>query len=255
MFSIPCPCSFCDAVSCEDDTCAQLDCDAIEFNDEAAYAFKVHVSDGHAALTLNVRVELAAPTGNLPPVFDTDAEPLVFQIREDAEPDDAVCAVDDTSRCRFAADAQTFEGVTETIRYRLHAQPDERERLRVHNVSGALLAGAGLDYERAQSYQFLVEANDGGTRKPGIDHALQVTESVRVDVVDVNDAPRALRNVTTFEPRENLAPGTEVGCVLVWDDDVNRSATPLEPTQRLSFALTAAHAVFEMDADSGCLRL
>ena len=58
-------------MSCAVDACAQHDCGAIGFSDDDAYAFKVDVSDGQATITLDVRVELATPTGNLPPVFDT----------------------------------------------------------------------------------------------------------------------------------------------------------------------------------------
>ena len=42
--------SYCDALRCEVDTCAQHDCDAIEFIDEEAYAFKV----GESTVTVAV---------------------------------------------------------------------------------------------------------------------------------------------------------------------------------------------------------
>ena len=185
------------------------------------------------------------------PPYVIESPSLEFAIAEHQPATTPVCFAETPSNCNFAAELQDGE----TLAFSLVAStPNHAGRFVVDPSTAAFSLGAELDYEDVQQYKLLVKADDEGTRSPGVDHPLQDTAEVTVHVIDLNDRPYPTRPLTRMTVPENAAAGTEVGCVEVHDDDVNRTGS-IAPWQNLSFELIDASPVFFMDAASGCVRV
>ena len=118
--------------------------------------------------------------------------------------------------------------------------------------TAAFALGATLDYEEVQQYTLLIKADDQGSRHPGVDLPLQHAALLTVDVLDVNERPRALQSRRALEIDEDVAPRTEAGCARVHDDEVNRTGA-IAPTQTLRYALVVPSDVWTLEASNGCL--
>ena len=70
---------------------------------------------------------------------------------------------------------------------------------------------AGLNYESAQQYQIIFSVSD----QAGLGEQF----SCLLRVKDQNDAPYLSFESTTFSTPENVGPGSEIGSVIVRDDD------------------------------------
>ncbi|XP_069125193.1 protocadherin Fat 4-like [Argopecten irradians] len=84
---------------------------------------------------------------------------------------------------------------------------------RIDKVTGQIYLNGTLDYTKGHNYILQVEARDQA------DDFKTATTDVRVDVIDINERPHFVKNVTSICSVENITAGDLVGIVTATDPD------------------------------------
>ena len=185
---------------------------SFDFEQGATIDLTIRASDsGNPPLFLDKTIQINVQDINeFAPAF----RPITFRMPENTPSLDSVGTL-------FATDGD----IADRVRYRFVGPTPTNFSLNPDTGRVSLNAGVTLDFERADSYQFFVEAFDNGIPQ------LTTSSSVNVIVEDVNEfAPKISTN--SISVSENQPPNVVFATIQASDGDVRQLLTfSLQPTE------------------------
>ena len=160
--------------------------------------------------------------------FAPSLRPITFRVPENTPSTASIGTL-------FATDGDTAD----RVQYRFVGTAPKNFSLNQETGRVSLVAGATLDFENANAYQFFVEAFDSGLPQ------LTTSSSVNVVVEDVNEfAPTILTN--SISVSEKQQPNVVFSTIQASDQDIRQS---------LTFSLRSTESRFSIHPTTGALSL
>ena len=191
---------------------------APDYETKSSYSATVTASDGTNTSTqdINVTITDIDETENRPPVFSSSN---TLSAKENQTLVGKVTATDEDG---------------DTLSYSLSGT--DASSMSINSSSGVLMFNKAPDYETKSSYSVIVTASDGSD---------SVSQTITVNIVDVDDVAPVFTSSATFSAAENQ---TAIGTVTATDADSDTVSYSLSGTDASSMSINSSSGVLTFNS-------
>ncbi|WDI42554.1 cadherin domain-containing protein [Bremerella sp. P1] len=216
----------------------------LDFEDKSTFTVEIQVTDssgdglGGAGLTTKQNITIEVNDVNEAPVFDQT--PFMLSVREDATVGTTVDG-GPISATDEDADDDAPGDLTYTI-----VGGTGQSLFEIDGSSGdvTVKTGASFDFETTNSYTLEIQVEDNLTGEVG--SVNKVTQTVTVDVIDVNEAP-VITSGASVDVEENSANGKVVTTIFATDVDAD------DPPFLFEITGGSGQGIFDIDSATGII--